>query len=459
MPLVVLPEFSRRLTPGFTLALPKLELAAGEWVCITGANGSGKSSLLEMLAGTHSLHPERHDTLNNEIVLVQANPENQIFFQRVEQELVFPLENRALSRNYIGRRLEQVTSTLKLEPLLRRDPWKLSGGQKQLVVLAVALMQKPQAWFLDDALAYLDVATAATVIQLLQRERDEGKLLVTVTQDARELKLCDRVLHLAAGRLLFDGTAVEFSEFLQAEHPDWSALTGAELQEEKVEQGIVSTTPRAPTRLAARRLEYAWSPGYPVVSEQNLELPDGSLVHLQGEMGCGKTTLALLLAGLLQPAAGSIRLGEQELCFQAGDSFAGAGISYAFQYPEHQFLLPTFRRELEFQGSTANLSAITSLLENFDLSREVLDEPLATLPRGHRRLLALLELLTSEQAVLLLDEPFIGLDIPTRRRLITLLRELRHPGRCIVVIDHLIQGDRLGADLLVKLQAPAQKLE
>lgn len=447
------------MSSGFKLALPSLSLEAGEWICITGANGSGKSTLLEVLAGTRDCCQELLQSLDS-IVLVRANPENQFFFRRVEQELVFPLENLALSRDEISQRLVEVTSVLNLQPLLKLDPWNLSGGQKQLIVLAVALMQDPEVWFLDDALAYLDNRTAGIVTGLLQRERQQGKLIVTVTQDNRELEYCDRVIHLADGSIEFTGSKDEFSSFLEELHPDWLPLiTTVEPAASASPEADRAEDHNQPVLLATNRLEYSWSPDLPLFSEMELEFPAGSVIHLQGEMGSGKTTLALLLAGLLRQGAGKIVLEKETMQFQQGSSFAAVGVSYTFQYPEHQFLLPTFRREIEFHGHSDQLPVIVHLLSKFGLTESILDEPLAEMPRGHRRLLALLELLASEQKILLLDEPFIGLDIPTRTRLIELLRELRHPNRSCVVIDHLLSSAELGADMQLKLERPTQGAE
>jgi energy-coupling factor transporter ATP-binding protein EcfA2 len=456
MPILITPEINYRVNSGFTLALPSMTLEAGEWVCITGANGSGKSTLLEVLAGTRECCQEPLQSLDS-IALVRANPENQFFFRRVEQELVFPLENLALPRDVIKQRLDEVTGILNLQPLLRRDPWNLSGGQKQLIVLAVALMQDPQGWFLDDALAYLDNRTAGIVTGLLQRESQQGKLIVTVTQDRRELQFCDRVIHLAEGSIEFSGTTGEFRNFLETQHPDWLPLVSTERQPVEFPESDTTADDDKSVLLTTQNLEYAWSPDYPLFSKMELELPAGSVIHLQGEMGSGKTTLALLLAGLLRQGAGEIVLGGEKMQFQDGSSFAADGISYTFQYPEHQFLLPTFRRELEFLEHSDQLPAIIQLLVKFGLTEDLLDEPLAEMPRGYRRLLALLELLASDQKILLLDEPFIGLDIPTRTRLIEMLRELRHPERSCVVIDHLLHSDELGADLQVKLARRASE--
>jgi len=455
MPILTTPDINYRVNSGFILALPPLILEKGEWICITGANGSGKSTLLEVLAGTRECCQDPLQSLDS-IALVRANPENQFFFHRVEQELVFPLENLAQSRDTIKRRLEEVTGILNLQPLLRRDPWNLSGGQKQLVVLAVALMQDPQAWFLDDALAYLDNRTARIVTGLLQNEQQQGKLIVTVTQDKRELSCCDQVIHLADGSVEFSGSTDEFRTFLATQHPDWLPLvTSVEQPARDYSENGNVTDGKVPVLLASHRLEYAWSPDYPLLDKMELELPAGSMIHLQGEMGSGKTTLALLLAGLLQPDMGEIVLDQKRMQFQDGTSFAADGISYTFQYPEHQFILPTFRRELEFQRHSDQLPETIKLLAKFDLTEDILDEPLAEMPRGHRRLLALLELLASDQKILLLDEPFINLNIPTRTRLIGLLRELKHPERSIVLIDHLLCGDELGGDVQVKLERPA----
>ncbi len=448
-----LPGFSRQIAADFALTVPSLEFGTGEWICITGTNGAGKTLLLEVLAGLRPECAEPGGLAAGEIAVVQANPENQFFFRQVEQELVFPLENRRVERSDISRHLQQVAGLLQLTPLLQRDPWTLSGGQKQLVVLATALMQNPDVWLLDDALAYLDRATADRVLKLLATEREQGKTIISVTQDVRELERADRVVHLEGGAVRFSGAREEFDRFVTREAPEWRELLTAPVAPEVCDTIAAPSRSEADPLLRAEELTFAWPSAPPLFQQLALQLSTGGLVHLRGAMGSGKTTLALLLAGLLETSTGRITFEKRPLHFRQGASFARNGIGYTFQYPEHQFCLPTLEEELACCRQTDRLPAIRALLERFDLPAGLTGEKLSCLARGHQRLLALFELLTRPCRLFLLDEPFIGLDLPTRQNLMQLLRELCNQTVTLVVIDHLATPDQLGADRVLQLEA------
>ena len=170
--------------------------------------------------------------------------------------------------------------------------------------------------------------------------------------------------------------------------------------------------------------------------EVSITIRAGEIVGLLGPNGAGKSTLLGLLATLIEPSAGSVRYGDRT-AREAGTALrAQLGfLSHDLQlYPEL-----TARENLEFfarlYGLTDGHQRICDALSRADLTDRA-DEPIAGFSRGLRQRLALERALLHEPRLVLLDEPFTGLDELSSRALIGRLLVLRHASRIVLVATH-----------------------
>jgi molybdate transport system ATP-binding protein len=183
---------------------------------IVGPSGAGKTTLLDVIAGiTHSRHGRV--ILGNEVLDDSGNnihlPTRARRMGYVPQDVaLFPHLN--VRRNLLyGRRPEQETrpifrfehviEILEIGPLVERDVMELSGGEKQRVSLARALLSSPRLLLLDEPLSSLDAVLKAQIISYLKRVRDEfqmPRLLVSHHAD-ETTELCDAVVRLERGRI------------------------------------------------------------------------------------------------------------------------------------------------------------------------------------------------------------------------------------------------------------------
>ena len=143
-------------------------------------------------------------------------------------------------------------------------------------------------------------------------------------------------------------------------------------------------------------------------------------IAILGRNGSGKTSLLRLIAGLVPATAGRVRIDGLD---PASDRKAMLNrIGILFQNPDHQIIFPTVAEELAFgliqQGQTRDIAAsrVRSLL-TVEGRAHWENAPVTALSQGQRQLLCLLAVLAMEPATILLDEPFAGLDLPTRARL------------------------------------------
>jgi putative ABC transport system ATP-binding protein len=182
-----------------------LEVQAGEFVGILGPSGSGKSSLLYLLAGLKS--PSGGTIRFREKALDVLPPREMAALRRKEFGFIFQNhflinyltgeENvRTAGEGDAGRLFED----LRVAHCRDKFPWQMSAGEKQRIAIARAVIHRPSVVFADEPTASLDRANAEIVIDRL-REATRGGTLVVVTHDESMLRGATRILRMQAGRL------------------------------------------------------------------------------------------------------------------------------------------------------------------------------------------------------------------------------------------------------------------
>lgn len=163
-------------------------------------------------------------------------------------------------------------------------------------------------------------------------------------------------------------------------------------------------------------------------------------VGVIGRNGSGKTSFARLLCGLLAPSSGRVRVNGNDLFKNRAAALKTVGI--LFQNPDHQIIFPTVLEELSFgltqqgQRKAEAMQNATKILQQFD-RLDWAERTIATLSQGQRHLVCLLSVLAMAPPLLVLDEPFAGLDLPTKTYLQNLLYGL---DQSVLHITHDLQA-------------------
>ena len=172
-----------------------------------------------------------------------------------------------------------------------------------------------------------------------------------------------------------------------------------------------------------------------VLDQINLNISEHR-IGIIGVNGSGKSTLARLISGLIAPTSGSIRLNKIDVFKDRKAALKTVGI--IFQNPDHQIIFPTCVEEISFgliqQGMTRIEAEKKSkqLLLKFDKANWS-DELAHNLSQGQRHFLCLISVLAMEPDVIILDEPYAGLDLPTSIKLKNTIKKLNQQ---IVMITH-----------------------
>lgn len=195
-----------------------LQVNKGEILAIVGLSGSGKTTLCYCLSGiipnvyTGDLTGEvfiKDQIIKNmsmpqiatKVGIVFQNPETQIFFPIVENELAFGPENLCINRNEIDERINEVLSLLDIENIRYEKTQHLSGGQKQLIALASVLTLKPEILIFDEVMAQIDKKGKKAIKDIILQLKKEGRTVIMVEHNLDNIDIADKKLVLKNGRL------------------------------------------------------------------------------------------------------------------------------------------------------------------------------------------------------------------------------------------------------------------
>lgn len=442
------------------------------------------------------LHPAEHPEYIRRILgTVGQNPDDQILGASVEEDAAFGPENLGMSGDEAREKAGGILRLCGLEKLRGRAPWSLSGGEKQRLALAGILAMDSRIIALDEAVSMLDGAGRETFLSLLDRLSAAGKTIIQVTHSLEEAFHCGRCLVLHGGKLVFDGTPGQLLERpeiedwgfvpdesilsirllkktfpafavsgldpretaealrkLAVEEADWGA-GGPELENPAVHGGIEGSlhgtnvrkqAPRTAVEFQSVSHEY---PGGAGIFGVDFRIPPGALVALVGTSGSGKSTALKHVNALLLPSRGRvIVLGEDTA--DRGVKLAGlrARAAMAVQSPESALFEDFTADDIAFGPANTGLkgealkervrAAMNETGLPFD---EFADRKTRALSGGEKRLAAVAGAAAMDSPVLLLDEPFAGLDGTHRKKIRELLRRRSGRGTAVLFSTHSME--------------------
>lgn len=178
-----------------------MDIHKGERLAVIGANGTGKSTLLQMLDGLIFpdrgkisfsgqqlseelfLNPQFSQKFRSAVGFVFQNPDIQLFCPSVKEDIIFGPLQLGISESETLKRLEKICGLFEISHLLDRAPHQLSIGEKRKVGLASTLAIEPEIIILDEPSAGLDPRTVRHIVDLISQAGEEGKTIITATHD------------------------------------------------------------------------------------------------------------------------------------------------------------------------------------------------------------------------------------------------------------------------------------
>jgi len=412
-------RFSHR-APGGDAALVRdacLAIEPGECVLLTGPSGCGKSTLLRAIAGVlpGGGRSEGRIATGGRAALLLQNVETQLLFTRVEEEVASGLGRGTAT----GDRINGLLTRVGLAGYASRTVDALSAGEKQRVALAALLAREPALLLLDEPTSALDCSGRRQLANLLSALKARGHTLLVADHETAPFRaLADRHYAMKEG-----------------------GLTPAALPDAGADGIPLPTASPAPgadagARVRCDALAVCDVEGRPLLEGLTLEARPRERVLVSGPNGSGKSTLLRAIAGLLPAASGSVRLDLGR------DAAAPGAVGLLFQNPQRSLFEHCVADEVAFAlrrrglGRAAVERRVEETLAACGLA-EVRDRSPLRLSFGEQHRVALAAVLAPEPALLLVDEPFSGLDREARGLVLALLaREQRRTGMTIVLASH-----------------------
>jgi putative ABC transport system ATP-binding protein len=195
-----------------------ISVAAGEFVCLVGKSGCGKTTLLSLLSGLE--RPTQGDVVLNGKKINGASEDELALFRRENVGFIFqsfnliptlsawenvalPLFPLNMTNEERRRRATELLTQMELGHRLEHLPSALSGGEKQRVAIARSLINKPKIIFADEPTGNLDSATGDAIMNILNRlHTKEGVAILMVTHEAELAKTADRLIRMHDGEVL-----------------------------------------------------------------------------------------------------------------------------------------------------------------------------------------------------------------------------------------------------------------
>lgn len=184
-----------------------------ETVVIMGKNGSGKSTLGKLISGI--IRPKEgkilmddldladkknKEEIRKKIGIVFQNPENQIIFNNVEDEVSFAL--KGLEQEEIKKRIEASLDKVHMKDKMKEDLYELSLGQKQRVIISEVLAKQPKYIVFDEPTTMIDSKGKEQIYHIVEELKKEGYTIVYITNVAEEMLLADRIVLLDEGQIV-----------------------------------------------------------------------------------------------------------------------------------------------------------------------------------------------------------------------------------------------------------------
>lgn len=199
-----------------------LNIEEGQFVCVLGANGSGKSTFSKLINallvpdkgsvtvdGLDTSDSENTFAIRSTAGCVFQNPDDQIVASLIENDVAFGPENLGIENPELRQRVEDSLAQVGLGGAGTRETTALSGGQKQRVAIAGVLAMHPSILIFDEATAMLDPRGRRGLMRVCKELHAQGMTVIMITHFMEEAAEADRVIVLENGHIVLDGTPDE----------------------------------------------------------------------------------------------------------------------------------------------------------------------------------------------------------------------------------------------------------
>ena len=465
-------------------------LKKNKYNVIIGKNGSGKSTILKLIVGLEKISGGQIFIDNEELVykrdeLCKIRKKTGIVFQEsnehiigetVAESLIFGMENNRIPLEKMKENMAKYVKIFQLENIIDKKTVNLSGGEKQKVALAGAVITEPEIILLDEVTEMWDKTTKDKMNGIIEEFLKDGKTVVSVTHSPEEIKRSDNIVFITEEGKIVTGKSEEVNKIIEEKEnteinheviSQYSAdLTKISLREEEIKVKI-------------KDISYYYEKKRKIIDSFSVNIPKNSITAITGKSGTGKTTLIEIISGLA--FLGENFSGEIEYNFRNENKEKEdeklllyknilerelyeirKRIGIVFQNTGEQFFSGTVLEELEYnimkkhkiknRKSKELSDRINEIAEIFGYDEKFLMKSPFVISGGEKKMLGLALAICLEPEILLLDEPTGALDYNMTVKFMKIGEKMKKNGTTVILVTHDENIVKQYSDYILKLQ-------
>ncbi len=449
-------------------------LKKNKYNVIIGKNGSGKSTILKLIVGLEKISGGKIFIDNEELVykrdeLYKIRKKTGIVFQEsnehiigetVAESLIFGMENNRIPLEKMKENMTKYVKLFQLENIIDKKTVNLSGGEKQKVALAGAVITEPEIILLDEVTEMWDKATKDKMNGIIEEFLKDGKTVVSVTHNPEEIKRSDNIVFITEEGKIVTGKSEEVNKIIEEKEnteinheviSEYSAdLTKISLKEEEIKVKI-------------KNISYYYEKERKIIDSFSVNIPKDSITAITGKSGTGKTTLIEIISGLAflgENFSGEIEYNfrnenkekeDEKLLLYKNISERELyeirkRIGIVFQNTGEQFFSATVLEELEYnimkrykiknRKSKELSDRINEIAEIFGYDEKFLMKSPFVLSGGEKKMLGLALAVCLEPEILVLDEPTGALDYNMTVKFMKIVEKMKKNGTTVILVTH-----------------------
>ena len=420
-----------------------LNIEDGQFVVLCGESGCGKTTITRLINGLIPHYYEGQMAgevwVNGEKVSEQPlydtaavvgsvfqNPRSQFFNVDTTSEITFGCENLGQPEKDIRERFAKTARDFRLEKLMDRNIFHLSGGEKQKIACAGVSIMEPDVLVMDEPSSNLDAASILDLRKILAFWKSQGKTIIVSEHRLYYLRgLADRFIYLAEGQVSRDYSAAEFEQLTEQQRSNMGLRTFA------LERLLPPVLPQQEkTALALHNFRFAYKNEPETLHIMDCEIPTNRIVGIIGNNGAGKSTFSRCFCGLEKRCGEIVWNGRK---YRPKDRLSTCYM--VMQEVNHQLFTESVLDEVLISMEEENQERAEEILNRLDLLAFKDRHPMS-LSGGQKQRVAIASAIASKRSILFFDEPTSGLDYKHMKEVANVLRQVRDTGITVYVITH-----------------------